>query len=84
MTDYIGTLAAFLTTIAALPQVIKIHKEKKVHGLSILYYFLLLTGIVLWLIYGILIESNPLIFANIFSVVMIGSILYGIKKYRHV
>lgn len=77
-----GTLAAVLTTLAALPQVIKLHKTKVVDGLSIWYYIILITGICLWLVYGVMINSLPLIFANVFSILIIGSILFGINKYK--
>ncbi|MCX5751068.1 MAG: SemiSWEET transporter [Candidatus Saganbacteria bacterium] len=61
---WIGIAAAFLTTISFVPQVVKVAKIKETKDLSLLMYVLFSIGIVLWLVYGILIGSVPVIFAN--------------------
>ena len=61
----IGMSAGIITSIAALPQVIKTWRSRHVRDLSIWQPLLLSIGIALWLIYGILIADLPLIFANI-------------------
>jgi len=60
----IGILAASLTTFSFLPQVIKAYKTKHTKDLSLVMYLLLCLGLSLWLVYGVLIESLPLIIAN--------------------
>ncbi|MBU1026340.1 MAG: SemiSWEET transporter [Candidatus Margulisbacteria bacterium] len=60
----IGMSAASLTTIAFLPQVIKAFKSKHTKDLSLLMYLVLSFGLVLWLCYGILMNSLPVILAN--------------------
>lgn len=60
----IGYLAAFLTTISFLPQVIQIVKTKDTKSISLLMYLMFIGGISLWLIYGFSIGDIPVIVAN--------------------
>jgi len=59
-----GSAAACLTTAAFFPQAIKTIRERTTTGLSLTMYLLLVTGVVMWLTYGLLIGSWPLILAN--------------------
>ena len=67
MITLLGLIAATLTTIAFIPQVIKAWLSKSTKDISLIMYALVTTGILLWLIYGILISDIPLIFANVIS-----------------
>ena len=78
----IGLIAAALTTISVLPQVIKSWKSKETKNLSLPTYIILLAGIILWLIYGILIKNLPIILANIVSLILISSVLFLKIKYK--
>ena len=61
---YIGFFAAFCTTIAFLPQAIKVYKTKSTKDIS-LYMFLIFTiGVLSWFIYGLIINDWPVILAN--------------------
>jgi MtN3 and saliva related transmembrane protein len=62
--DLVGTLAATLTTIAYFPQAVKTIRTRDTSGLSISMYALLLCGVTMWMIYGIILGSWPLILAN--------------------
>jgi len=62
--EIIGYLAAFFTTISFIPQVIKVVKEKQTRNISLQMYLIFSLGITFWLIYGILINSLPIILAN--------------------
>ena len=62
--EFVGSVAAFLTTSAFFPQAIKIVKDRNTTGLSLSMYLMLVSGVALWLSYGILIGSWPLILAN--------------------
>ena len=64
---HIGLVAGFLTSVAAVPQVVKSYRSRHVRDISIWQPVLLTAGMVLWLIYGILLNDLPLITANIFS-----------------
>lgn len=70
METFIGYLAAGCTTIAFLPQDIKVYKTKHTKDISFLMFLLLNVGLVLWLTYGLMIESIPIILANALTIVM--------------
>jgi MtN3 and saliva related transmembrane protein len=81
--ELIGFAAALLTTAAFLPQVYKTWKTKDVSGLSLTMLLVFFVGIVLWLIYGIWIDSPSMIFANSITVVSAFLLLYFKIKYRN-
>ncbi|WP_069131172.1 SemiSWEET transporter [Rhodohalobacter halophilus] len=71
----IGLAAGFCTTVAFLPQVIKTWKSKSAKDLSLGMYSIFCTGVLLWLIYGILISDLPIILANAITLLLALSIL---------
>ena len=62
--EYLGLLAGFCTASSFLPQIIKIVKTKAVADISKLMYFMYITGLALWVIYGLYYHSWPLIITN--------------------
>lgn len=66
----IGLTAGFLTTVSFIPQIIKIAMTKQVKDLSLFTYLIMFTGVVLWLVYGLLIWEMPVIIANIVTIVL--------------
>ncbi len=60
----IGFTAAALTTIAFLPQVIKIWKTKQAKDISYSAYFIFGAGVFTWFIYGLLINDWAIIITN--------------------
>jgi len=62
--DIIGLVAGALTTAAFVPQVWKIYRTKSGKDVSARMFTLLSVGVVLWLVYGILLQSLPLILTN--------------------
>jgi len=63
-------MAATLTSIAFIPQAIKIIKTKHTKDLSLLMYIVLIIGIVLWLVYGVMLSILPIILANIVTLTL--------------
>lgn len=63
-TDWIGSIAAFLTTTAFLPQAVHSWKTRDLSGISLPMYSLFSLGVACWFIYGVLILSWPIIVAN--------------------
>ena len=63
----VGLVAGALTSIAAVPQVVRTYRIKQARDLSIWQPLLLTAGMALWLAYGVMIHDLPLIAANIFS-----------------
>ena len=80
--DIIGLAAATCTTAAFLPQVIKVWKTKSATDISLAMFLVLTTGIVLWLIYGIIIVDISIIAANTVTLLLSGSILYFKLTYK--
>jgi MtN3 and saliva related transmembrane protein len=80
--EIIGYLAAILTTAAYVPQVAKVARHKHTKSLSLGMYFLLSCGIAGWLVYGIMIDSPSLMFANGISLLMVVFILGMKLKYK--
>ncbi len=72
----IGLIAASLTTIAFLPQVIKTWRTKSAKDLSLGMFATFTTGVLLWLIYGLLVNDLPIILANIFTLSLSSIILF--------
>ncbi len=62
--DATGLVAAILTTVAFLPQVIQTWKSGSTEGLSLVMLVALATGVALWLVYGIGTGQLPVILAN--------------------
>ncbi|MFA5296838.1 MAG: SemiSWEET transporter [Lutibacter sp.] len=62
--EIIGLIAGALTTTAFVPQVYKTWKSKSAEGLSLTMFLVFFVGIILWLIYGIYIQSLAMILAN--------------------
>ena len=77
----IGLLAGTLTSIAAIPQLIKTLRTRHARDISIWQPLLLAIGIALWLIYGILIHDMPLILSNI--VPLACNVMLTILKLRY-
>jgi 5'(3')-deoxyribonucleotidase/uncharacterized protein with PQ loop repeat len=63
VTAYLGTVAAFCTTVAFVPQIVKLWKQGG-EDLSYSMLFLYLTGVSLWLVYGMRIHAAAVIWAN--------------------
>lgn len=75
MEEVIGYVAAFLTTVSMLPQLVKAFRTKNTKSLSLLMLSVLCVGISLWLVYGLMLKSPPLILANAFSLCLVGPVV---------
>ena len=73
--DIIGYFAALLTTFSFLVQAIQSWRTRDLSGISVGLYSMFTLGVGLWLIYGIVIESWPLIVTNALTFLFALSIL---------
>lgn len=71
----VGLIAAFCTTLAYVPQAIRIIHAKKLKEISLFAYVLLTIGVLMWTVYGFILKDNAIIFANGISFLLAGSIL---------
>jgi MtN3 and saliva related transmembrane protein len=79
--NIIGICAGVLTAVSAIPQILKVIKDKKASAISPLMFWVLLAGNSLWCWYGILLNEWPIIITNAFSIVC--DILMIILNYRY-
>ena len=78
----IGLFAASLTTFAFLPQSIKALKTKHTKDLSLITIIMADTGVIAWLIYGLLKNDIPIIAANSVSFLVMSLVLVLKLKYK--
>ena len=79
--EVVAGAAALLTTIAFVPQAVKIWRSKSARDLSLAMYSILWVGIGLWVAYGLYIGSIGMIVGNVITWLLASSILYVIVRY---
>jgi MtN3 and saliva related transmembrane protein len=79
---YIGLLAGALTTISFMPQLLRIWRRKSAADISYAALLAFIVGIALWLWYGIMLHSLPIILANAITLALNIWIL-GLKILHH-
>jgi len=80
--DIIGFSAGALTTLALVPQAFKAWKTKHTRDVSFGWIAILTSGVFLWLVYGILINSFPIIIANGATLILSFAVLTLKIKYK--
>ena len=65
--EIFGYVAAILTTLAFLPQLIKTLKTKKADDVSLITLIMFIIGVLCWIIYGYKISSIPILLANLIT-----------------
>jgi MtN3 and saliva related transmembrane protein len=78
----VGLVAALFTTASLLPQLIKVYKTKSTKDISTCMFALFGGGVLLWFIYGLLINDLPIIIANSLAFVQAMIILFFKAKYK--
>ena len=73
--SWIGYLASCLTTLSFLPQAIKVIATRNTQGISGLMYVMFVCGLVMWLVYGVMIEDMAVSMANFLTLVFAMPIL---------
>ncbi len=79
--NLIGASAATLTTLCWIPQALKILLTGDTQGVSLLTYIVFAIGLVLWLSYGVLLGSWPIIGSNVVTLALVIPII--LLKLRH-
>lgn len=75
-TDWLGYVAAFLTTASFVPQAWLTFKTRDVRGISLGMYSTFTLGVALWLVYGMLIQAWPVVMANAITLALAAGILW--------
>ena len=79
--EWVGYVAATLTTLAFVPQAIKTIRSRDTSGISLGMYVVFTIGIVCWFGYGLVLDSWPMILANAVTFVL-AAVILGLKL-RH-
>lgn len=74
-TEWLGYLAAALTTLSFVPQALLTLRTRQVQGISLGMYSLFTLGVALWLAYGWRLGEWPIVLANAVTLLLAGSIL---------
>jgi MtN3 and saliva related transmembrane protein len=82
MTQYIGMVAAVLTSASFIPQAIQVIKTKDTSGISLSMYSMFVLGVALWTVHGFIINDLAVIFANIVTFVFASIVLVYKIKYK--
>jgi MtN3 and saliva related transmembrane protein len=80
LTELTGSLAAMLTTLSFLPQVMKTWQTRSAADFSWIWLVTFAAGLFLWLLYGVALSSMPLIVANGITLSLVLAI--GFVKWR--
>jgi len=78
----VGLIAAAFTTIALLPQLMKVWKTKSTRDISTGMFMLYSSGLLLWFVYGVYIKDVPIILANSLAFIQALIILMFKAKYK--
>ena len=80
--EAIGLIAGVIGIFAWIPQIIEVWVHKRHEGLSLTSFSVVSIALLLWLIYGILVDSIAMIGANIMTLSVIGAIILGAWRAR--
>ena len=75
----VGYAAGALTTACVIPQIVQAIRSGSTRDISYLFIIALVTGLALWLTYGIIISQIPVIVPNAISLAL-NLVLLGIKS----
>jgi MtN3 and saliva related transmembrane protein len=73
--EWLGFAAAVLTTTSFIPQAVMTIRSRDTRGISRGMYIIFVIGVAFWLAYGIYLDSRPMIFANVITLGLAGTIL---------
>ncbi|HEX4885615.1 MAG TPA: SemiSWEET transporter [Casimicrobiaceae bacterium] len=73
--EAVGMAAAVLTTLAYVPQVVRIVKTRSAHDISWWMFGIMTVGATLWLVYGLRLPSLPVVAANVVTLALLALIL---------
>ena len=74
--EYIGYLAGILTTFAFLPQALRMIRTRQARDVSMTWAASMTAGVFLWLCYGVMKHSVPMIAANGITMFLLFVILF--------
>jgi MtN3 and saliva related transmembrane protein len=82
--DIIGYIGAFLLSTMFIPQVYQIYNTKNTQAISYYSQFISLLSSLIMLIYGVLLNSIPIMISNSSIILCVGAIIYLKYKFESV
>jgi MtN3 and saliva related transmembrane protein len=82
MVEWIGLISGALTTIAFVPQVMRTWRTRSAADLSLGMLVTFTTGVLGWLVYGLLSHQLPVILSNVVMLVLSGVLLALKVRFR--
>ena len=79
--EFVGLLAGALVTFSMIPQLVRVFKLKSAREISLTFTLMLLSGLILWLIYGVFLNLLPLILWNAIAIGTVSLLVYAKFKY---
>ena len=84
-TEYLGLTAGLLTSFSFVPQIIRVFRLRSACEISLLFALAQLTGVALWLAYGVILGMLPIILWNAIAalfivVLMVAKLKYGRER----
>ncbi len=76
LADLLGFAGAGCTTVSFVPQVLKIRRTRSAADISSGMYQLFILGLALWLAYGVMIGSWPILIANTLTIGLATAVLW--------
>lgn len=80
--DWLGSIAATLTTTSFIPQVWQVLRTRHTKDISLGMYAIFTCGVALWLAYGTFLGSWPIIIANGLTLILAGMVLWMKLKFK--
>lgn len=81
-TSILGLVAGICTTAAVVPQLLKAWKTKEVDDVSPGMFFVLITGLALWVVYGVIKNDFPIIATNGVAFLLNSLMLFLLFRYK--
>lgn len=78
----IGFTAGALTTVAFLPQLQRTWRTRSAHDVSLAMLLTFTTGVLLWFVYGFLVQSWPIVVTNVVTFLLTAAILVLKLRFR--
>jgi MtN3 and saliva related transmembrane protein len=76
--DFVGSFAAFFSTVSFVPQVWKTLKTRDTQSISLLMYSLFLIGVLAWLTWALMLSQWPAVAANTITA-LLAAIVFTLK-----
>lgn len=80
--NLVGTGAAVCSMASFVPQLVKILKERDASSVSLRMFALTVTGFALWIAYGFMLKSWPLLGSNVVCLLLSAAILWAKWRFR--